>query len=574
MPGSRCIGLLLILALAFGVVVLRLVDLQVLSSEKYAAAGIAQRLRTVELTAERGSIFDRNGNELAMSVLQKTVWADPRAVEAPRAAAAALAPVLGVDQGQLRAKLAGEGSFVYVARQIDLDTAERVERLGLAGVHLYDESKRFTPSGPLARSIIGDVDIDSNGISGLEAMYQSSLVGVPGELQMEKAPGDFTIAGGRQRVTPAQRGNDLVLTVDQSLQFEAEQALMEQVVAKNARHGSAIVMDPTTGEILAMANVGRDEADNPQLIGENRALTVAFEPGSTNKVMTIAAALEEGLQTPTSEIEVPDTYRVGGAGGHTFTDHEGHPTERWSTTRILAESSNIGTIKIAQGLGTERMQRYLEAFGLGEASGLGFPRETSGVMKEGRWWATDIGSIPIGYGVTMNALQLLQVYNTLANGGEWIQPTLVKEVVDAEGTATRPAEQQRRRVVSERTAKQMTAMLAEVVKAGTGGNAAIGGYQVAGKTGTARKVNESGPGYETGAYFSSFAGFVPAENPRLSAIVVLDEPRPTYYASQVAAPVFARIQRYALRQFRIPPPSQDLGVAVPEVAPVDPNRRD
>lgn len=556
--------------MAFAAVVARLVDLQVVSSDSYAAAGVAQRLRTEVLAAERGSIFDRNGHELAMSVSQRTVWADPRAVEDAKATAAALAPLLGVDAGVLRAKLEGDGAFVYLARQIDLELAGKVDALDLPGVHLVDESKRFTPSDPLARSILGDVDIDSRGISGLEAMFDASLVGVPGELQIEKGPDGRTIAGGRQQFTPAQRGNDLVLTIDQALQYEVERALAEQIVAKNARNAMAVVMDPTSGEILAMATVGRDEEGNPRVLGENRALTVSFEPGSTNKVITIAGALEEGLQTPESTINVPDRHRVS---VHTFTDHDPHPTENWSTTRILAESSNVGTIKIAEQLGVARMQRYLEAFGLGRPSGLDFPQENRGVMKTGRWDGTDIGSIPIGYGVSLNAVQLLQVYNTLANGGEWIQPHLVREIVGPDGDVTRPEAPERRRVVSERTAKQMTAMLAEVVKAGTGGNAAIDGYSVAGKTGTARKVGADGK-YQTGAYYSSFAGFVPAENPRLSAIVVMDEPRPVYYASQVAAPVFARVQQYALRQFRIPPPSQDLGVSVPEVGTVDPNRRD
>jgi cell division protein FtsI (penicillin-binding protein 3) len=561
--------LLLVVAMAFGAVIVRLVDLQVVAPGRYAAAGMAQRLRTVQLPAERGSIFDRNGAELAMSVRQKTVWADPRYVHDPAATATALASVLHLDRAQLQSKLSGPGAFVYIARQIDLDTAAAVDKLHLAGVNLVDESKRFAPAGALGGAVLGGVDVDGTGISGLEKQFNAKLVGVPGKLEIEKAPGGLTIAGGRQHVIDAQRGSDLVLTIDRSLQYEVERALGDAMARWNAHHATAIVMDPTTGEILAMANLGRDDAGNPIPTSDDRAITVTFEPGSVNKVITVAGALEEGVVAPDTVLNVPDKLQVS---THKFSDHDPHPPANWSVTDIITQSSNVGAIKIAQQLGVPKVKDYLHRFGLGQFTGIGLPNETRGIMKYGHWDGTDIGSIPIGQGLGVNALQMLQVFNVFANGGMWIEPHLVKEVVGPDGTETLPVTAKTHRVVSEHTAKQMTAMLTNVVKVGTGVNAAIDGYTVAGKTGTPRKT--IGRTYQPGAYVPSFAGFVPAESPRLSAIVVLDEPRPIYYAGQVAAPVFARIQQYALRLFRIPPPSHDLGVDVPTAKHADINQRD
>jgi cell division protein FtsI (penicillin-binding protein 3) len=256
---------------------------------------------------------------------------------------------------------------------------------------------------------------------------------------------------------------------------------------------------------------------------------------------------------------------------HEFSDHEPHAPANWTLTDILTQSSNIGTIKIAQKLGVTKTKEYLQKFGLGQETGLAFPQQTKGFVNYGHWNGTDIGSIPIGQGVAVNALQMLQVFNTLANGGVWIEPHLVKEVVGPKGAETQLAAPKQRRVVSQQTAKEMTAMMANVVARGTGVPAQIEGYTVAGKTGTARKVIHGQ--YQKGAYVSSFAGFVPAESPRLSAIVVFDEPHP-YYAGQVAAPVFARIQQYGLRQFKIPPPTRGLGVTVPKAAVSNPNQID
>ena len=530
---------------------MRLVQLQVFGADRYAARGLAQRLQTLPIPAERGTVFDRNGNELALSVRLATVFADPSLVEDPAGTAAKLAPVLGLDVAVLDAKLRQPGEFVYLARKVPTEVSVRVEELNLRGIGLQQESKRFRPNGDLAASLLGSVDVDDGGVSGLELGFDEQLSGTAGEMLIERGPDGRTIASGERRLTPSEPGDDLVLTIERSLQYEVEQALASQIVANSAEGGTAIVMEPHTGEILAMANLRASSEGPPKPTSDNMAVTAVFEPGSVNKVITVAAALEEGLVHPETVLDVPDRLRVS---VHTFSDHDPHPITPWSVSDIVTTSSNIGTIMVAQQLGPARVDDYLRRFGLGKPTGLGFPNESKGLMLDlDEWTGTSIGSIPIGQGIAVNALQMLNVYNTIANDGVFVPPRLVRATVDADGEEHRIDHGEGRRVISPRTAEQLTAMLANVVANGTGVNAAIPGYTVAGKTGTARKPSTTMRGYEQGAYIASFAGFVPAEEPRLSAIVVLDEPHP-YYASLSSAPVFARITKYALRQFRVPPP--------------------
>jgi cell division protein FtsI (penicillin-binding protein 3) len=565
-PAHRARWLLLLAVLSLVAVTARLVQLQVVSAAEYAARGLAQRLHTLPIPAERGTVFDRHGNELAMSVRQSTVYADPSLVTDAAGTAAKLAPVLGMDATVLAAKLGQKGEFVYLARKVDDDVATRVEKLDLRGIGLQDESKRFRPNGDLATSVLGNVNVDNEGSSGIELELDDKLAGTAGQMLLERGADGRTIAGGERRLTPAHPGEDLVLTLDRSLQYEVERGLAEQIVANRAKGGTAVVMEPSTGEILAMANLHVTE-DGPVPTSDNRAVTAVFEPGSVNKVITVAGALEEGIVNPDTTYDVPDHLQVS---THRFSDHDPHPVTRWNVREIVTTSSNIGTIMVAQQLGVEKIDEYLRKFGLGQPTGLGFPNESKGIMKSGRWNGTDIGSIPIGQGIAVNALQMLGVYNTVANNGVFVAPRLVRATVDAEGKEHRVDPAEGRRVISARTAEQLTGMLANVVAVGTGVNAAIPGYTVAGKTGTARKPSLTSRGYEAGAYIATFAGFVPAEAPRLSAIVVLDEPHP-YYASLSSAPVFARITKYALRQFRIPPPPAPIKTATappPQAPPV------
>ena len=454
---------------AFGAVVVRVGMLQTVDAARYTALGESQRVRAVVLPAERGTIFDRNGAELALTVPKKTVWADPRLVTDPPQAASLLAPILGTDPAALAARLGRTADFVYVARQIDDSSAQRVAGLHLPGVFLIDEPGRVSPSGELARSIVGRVDIDSQGVSGVEGEYDERLAGVPGRLVRERDAQGRTIPVGRQSVEPAQPGDDVVLTIDRSLQFATEQALLRQVAAVGARGARAIIQDPRTGDVLAMANVDIDpDTGQPVVSSANEALTAVFEPGSVNKVITASAAIEEGLVNPDTVLQVPDRLQVS---DHLFSDHDPHPVASWSVTDIVTRSSNIGTIMIAQMLGKDRIDEYLRRFGLGDKTALEFPGESSGLMLDPKDWSgTSIGSIPIGQGISVTAMQMLEVYNVIANGGMYVAPRLVAATIDGGGARhdSPPAEQ--RRVVSAETAAKVNGMLQNVVasKDGTG----------------------------------------------------------------------------------------------------------
>lgn len=571
-PRVRLGATLLVLLVGFGAIVVRLVDVQAVGGQRYAAFGASQRFQDIALPADRGSIFDRNGNDLAISIPQRTIWADPRLVEDPAAVASQLAPLLGLDAAgslALAAKLGAGNQFTYVARRVDDQVANAVAALELPGIFFLDEPERFTPAGDLARSVLGQVGVDNEGLSGLELQYDDLLTGEPGELVIEKDPDGRTIPGGERQLEPAARGDDLVLTIDRSMQYETERALAAQIAAKGAKGGVAIVSRPDTGEILALANMVTDpETGAVAAVGNNMAVTAVYEPGSVNKVITVAAALEEGLVAPSTEIVVPDRLQVS---DHLFRDAEAHPTESYSVTRILTESSNVGTIKLAQMLGKERLDTYLRRFGMGARTALDFPNEAPGILLDpADYSGTSIGSIPIGMGIAVTAMQMLEAYNVLANGGVYVPPKLVLETVDAGGESHPTVAGEPRRVVSESTAARMRDMLANVVAEGTGTRGGITGYTVAGKTGTARKPLPTG-GYQDAQgyrYVATFAGFVPAERPELSIIVVIDEPVGDIYGGLVAAPVFADLAQYGLRLFRIPPPLVERAPA-PDTAAAD-----
>ncbi|MGQ0805998.1 MAG: peptidoglycan D,D-transpeptidase FtsI family protein [Actinomycetota bacterium] len=545
--------------------------MQGLSRDRYSRLGLDQRLRTIELAAERGSIFDRNGNDLAVSVQQQTVWADPRVIKDPIGYAAKLAPIVGVDEPELRVKLGqNDKAFVYVARKVDDDTAARVRELGLPGVDFAPESERFYPSETLAGPVLGFVGTDNNGLGGLESAYEDALAGHPGEVVVERDPQGREIPNGERRVAESERGSDLVLTIDQSLQFEAERVLVEEVTTAKAKGGLAIVVDVQTGDVLAMANVEGATAEHPARPAPastpNKPVTDVYEPGSTNKVITVSAALEEGNVTPGTWYEVPGelVFEDEQTGRHVFEDVAEHPTAM-TVADIVRESSNVGTILIARTLGKEAFDGFLRNFGFGQPTTLGFPGESPGILLPvSDYNDTSMASMPIGSGIAVTAMQMLDVYTTLANDGVTRPPRLVAATIGPDGARQDQPVAESHQVVSPETAAAMRLLLESVVLGGTGSKAAIPGYRVAGKTGTARKPPYEKPPYK---YVASFAGFAPAESPRLAAIVVLDEPRSSYYGGQVAAPIFSRIMQYALRLERVPPSTPAPAPAPPAPAP-------
>jgi cell division protein FtsI (penicillin-binding protein 3) len=551
----------------------KLVVIQGIDSARYAAVGASEWKHTVTLPAERGAILDRNGNELAMSVPQTTIYADPHQVNDPNAEAAALAPILGVSEATLDADLTRNSSFVYLAHTVPDATAGAVAKLDLAGVYSLKEPKRFYPAGQLASPLLGTVGTDGTGLGGLEYAYNNVLTGTAGKSVEQMDPQGRQIAGGLEQYQAPRAGQDLVLSIDEPLQYEAEQALAQAIVAARAKGGIAILMDTKTGQILADAQLtmpapgskqppavpvrippppdagtAAQSGPQPQPVEASSAsaFTRVYEPGSVNKLITISAALQTGVIVPSDVFAIPNTFSVAGT---TFHDAENHPTEHWTVTDILANSSNIGTIQIAQRLGKTNLLRYIHSYGLGSRTDIHFPGESDGLLPT-YWSGTSIADVPIGQGIAVTAMQMIAAYNTIANGGVYVAPRLVDATIDAQGKQHTIATQPAHRVVSTTVAAEMRTMLDEVVRVGTGTAANLDPYTVAGKTGTALVPSATG-GYEAGHYVASFAGFVPAENPQITGMVVIDD-TPDYGAA-ASAPTFATIARDALHELGIQP---------------------
>jgi cell division protein FtsI (penicillin-binding protein 3) len=553
-------------ALVLVVLAGRLVQLQGLESTAYAAKAEQQRLRKVELAATRGSILDRDGRPLAMNVDARAIYADPKLVVDAPATAATLAPLLRMTPAELREKLQRKSRFVYLARGVDPEVARAVMRTKVAGVGALPETKRVYPNNALGAAVIGFVGREGDGLGGIEYALDKDLAGRPGEELVEEDTQGRQIPAGSHRVDPPVAGVTQVLTIDRDIQWFAEKTLAEQVAKTHAKSGQIVVMDVKTGEILALAVAPTFDPNKPTAspadLRGNPALSTVYEPGSVNKVITAAAALETGLLRPDTPVVVPPSIRIA---DKTFTDAHAHGTETLTFTGVLAESSNIGTIGIAQRLGKDRIYEYLRRFGLGERTGIRFPGESPGLLpRPADWWGTAMGTIPIGQGVAATSLQVAAAYAAVANGGVRVQPSLVKGSLDNTGRLHPAPAPKQTRAVSAKTAAEVTTMLEAVVsKNGTAPMAAIDGYRVAGKTGTARKVRPDGRGYA--GYVASFVGFAPADAPRLVVEVVLDEPVPIY-GGLVSAPVFRTVMGFALGALHIPPtgrPSPVVRLRVP-----------
>jgi cell division protein FtsI (penicillin-binding protein 3) len=547
------------LLLLAAVTVALLLAAQIAHVQVLRAGGLSERaarqlIRTDKLPATRGSIFDRNGRDLVVSIDVRTIAADPSLVTDPLGEATQLQPILGTPVPDLVDRLSRRNTrFVYLARRVDDRIADMVRDLKLPGIFTIFQPKRFQPAENLAVPVLGRVGVDNEGLSGIERQYDDVLKGHPGRLVTERDQQGREIPGARIEYDPMARGDDLVLTIDRSIQFETERRLGAQITATHAKGGIAMVMDTRTGDLLAVADLTVDPETGAVVPADrNTAVTNVYEPGSTAKLVTIAAAIEEQAVRSADVLRVPSHVQVG---DHTYDEHEPHPVVNWSITDIVANSSNVGTILVARQLGKEKFDGYLRKFGFGSKTALRAPGESAGILLDTDDYAqSSMGSLPIGQGFAVTSAQVLAAYNTIANGGLYVPPRVVRASVGPDGTQHAAPAPETRRVVSEQTATDLTHMLADVVRVGTGELAAIDGYTVSGKTGTARKPKEGARGYEEGAYVSSFAGFVPAEDPRLTMLVLLDEPVPIY-GGLVAAPVFADIGRYALREMRIPPPS-------------------
>jgi cell division protein FtsI (penicillin-binding protein 3) len=550
-PAGRLIALLGVMMLALAGVGTRLVVLQVGDHRAFAEQGLDQRVHLIDLPAERGAIVDRTGVPLALTLEARDVYADPRYVTDPIGEAATIARILDLRPRKVERLLRTPGAtFVYLGRQIDAEVADRLEALGLPGIGFLDVPKRYYPAGQLAPQVLGFVGVDATGLAGLEFEYGEVLAGTSGRRTVELSADGLPIASGIEVVEPASPGRTLVTTLDREVQYLAQEALQEAVEENGAKGGTIVVMDARTGDVYAMASYPWFDPNEFEVAEReairNRAVTDMFEPGSVNKVVTAAAALETGAVGLREVFQVPWWMKVG---GYTVNDSHQHGVQEMTLADIVAQSSNIGSAMVAERVGSADLASVLARFGYGRPTGIGFPGEAGGVVPELLNW-TDLTRTTVSYGqgISMTPLQMAAVYATVANGGMWVQPRLVRGTSGSDGRIQEPSSDEPRRVLSEETATMLTRMLASVVSTGTGGAAEIPGYQVAGKTGTARKLVD---GRYVRRYMASFVGFLPASDPRVVIAVSIDEPR-TIYGGVAAAPVFSEIARHVIQRLAIP----------------------
>jgi len=546
---NRRIRLLLAaLTITFGGLLLRATWLQGVRAASLSQLGQTQHHETVALPASRGTIYDRTGVELGLGEPATTVYANPKQIANPRAAALAAERTLGLDANRLYPSLADRSrGFVYVERQADPAQAAALKRLKLPGFGFYPEEQRSYPQRSVAAQLLGYVGIDGNGLAGLELQFDRSLAGHAGKETIVKDPTGHVI--DVQHALPERPGRDVFLTLDHSIQANAEEVLRATVKKWDAKSASAIVLDPRTGAVLAMAVQPGYDANRypsaPRDLQRNRTVTDTYEPGSTFKLITVAAALSTHVVSPSTRFTLPYSLKVADRVIH---DAEQRGTVNYSVAQILAHSSNIGAIELAEMLGRTRLSAWISRFGFGRTTGIDFPGESPGiVLPPDKWSGSTIGNVPIGQGVAVTPVQMAAAYAAIANRGVWSRPHLVDHVAGG----GRPS-LYHRRLVSSRIAAELMTMLKDVVAEGTGQYAAMPGYQVAGKTGTAQKPDSHG-GYATGRYVASFVGIVPASRPRLVILVTVDEPRGAIWGGVVAAPAFQQIASFDLQYLEVPP---------------------
>jgi cell division protein FtsI (penicillin-binding protein 3) len=542
--------LLVVLVLAFAGTMARAAWLQVVKAGQLSERAQHQHREIVKIPAGRGTIFDRTGVQLAIGEQTTTVYADPRQVRNPRTVALAAHNILGADANALYPQLLDKRlQFVYVERFADPTKAALLAKRNLAGVGFYEEQRRTYPQGTVAPQVIGYAGVDNKGLEGLEVQYDKQLSGRTGTQTIVRDP--FGRAIDVVRATPEIEGQDVFTTLDHTMQANAEAVLRQTVAQWHAKDAVAVVLDPKTGRVLAMAQAPGYDANKSNTVSlvrqRNRAVTDTYEPGSTFKLVTVTGALSEELVTPSTTFTLPYSIRVADRVIH---DAEPRGTETLTVAQILQRSSNVGAITLAEKLGAPRLMKWIQRFGFGEPTGIDFPGESRGLLLPlDQWSGSTIGNFPIGQGIAVTPIQMASVYGAVGNGGVWVQPHLVERVG---GHA--PRHWERRRIISPAVNATLKTMLTGVVAdaGATGTAAAIPGYSVAGKTGTAQKPDGHG-GYSSWNFDATFVGMVPASNPRLVVLVMVDEPRGSIFGGVVAAPAFAAIAKFDLQYLAIPP---------------------
>ncbi|MBA2742654.1 MAG: penicillin-binding protein 2 [Actinobacteria bacterium] len=544
----RIVALAVVFALLLAATLARAFWLQAVMGVEYAALAVQQHRETVVVPAARGTILDRNGDPLAIGEQAITVYANPRQITKPNEVTLAVSRALRIDPEKIYPLVTDKTrGFVYLARKADPLRVAKLEQQNLPGLGFYPEELRTYPQQRVASAVLGYAGMDNRGLEGLERSLDKALYGRPGSQTVVKdSQGRALDVVSTRRETP---GKNVRLTIDHQIQANAEDVLTETVRRYGARAASAIVMDPQTGAVLAMAvapgyNANRfptTRADRRR----NRAVTDTYEPGSTFKLVTVAAALQEGSVTPRTSFRLPSKIQVA---DRVIRESHTRGTVTYSVRQVVEYSSNIGTIAVAQRLGEGRLASWIDRFGFGRSTGIDFPGESPGfALPLSDWSGSTIGTVPIGHGIAVTPLQMARAYAAVANGGRLVEPYLVERVDGVDVANSRG-----KRILSRAVSKQMLSLLRGVVLEGTGTEAAVPGYTVAGKTGTAAKIDPDGT-YSTSRYVASFVGLIPATRPRLVVMVMVDEPRGSYYGGDVAAPAFKEIARFNLQHLEVPP---------------------
>ena len=555
----RILWIFLLLFAGLSTVACRLFFLQIQQGEQLSERVTKQYERRLPIVSRRGTIYERSGRELAVSLKVSSVFAQPAAIEDVPGTARALGRILGQPARELGARLAGDKSFLWIQRQIEPAQAGAITDLGLKGIGLLPESRRYYPRQELAAHVLGMVGMDDRGLEGLEYQFDDLLGGQPQfVVAQQDALGRIVFRHEPGRQAPI---FDLHLTIDEVLQYVAERELAKGVERSHAKAGSAVVLDPHTGEILALANMPSYDPNRYRQVSSavrrDRAVTDSFEPGSMFKTILLAGALEEGAVRPEELF-----YGENGileVSGVTIRDHEKHG---WLTVRqVMAQSSNVGAIKIGQKLGKSLYYHYMSGFGFGTLTGTDLPGEAPGLIRRPRSWsALSLASLSIGQEIAVTAVQMATAFAAVANGGNLVRPHVVRALTAQDGTLARQVEPVViRQVISPQTAQTVLSILTSVVDEGTGKEAALEGYTVSGKTGTAQKLDPATGRYSHRKVVASFIGAVPAESPRLVILVVIDEPETLRWGGSLAAPIFREIAKEAMQYLQVPPsPNRDL----------------
>ncbi|WP_339942698.1 penicillin-binding protein 2 [Thermodesulfovibrio sp.] len=559
---KRLFFLKLAITALFAIVIFRLILIMFVEHETYFARAKIQQIKKEEITPKRGNIYDRKGRELAVSLEKESLFVDPLALRDYKDIEK-LKAYVKVNAHLLENSTNRNRRFIWIERKIDSHMANQIKALKIEGLGFVTEGARFYPKGFLASHIIGFVNIDEQGIEGLESYYDRYLrAQKSAKTVLRDARGKKLSEGNLDEI----KGNDLFLTIDEGLQYIVEKHLDWTVKKWQANSAIAIMMDPFTGEILALANRPTYDPNslkslkNPAII-RNRAITDLYEPGSTFKIVTATAALEEGIVKTNTRFDCSLGHIE--VGGKKVKDAHKHGVLTFE--EVIQKSSNVGTIKIAMMLGRERLYNYIKKFGFGEKTGVDLPGEISGYVRPlSRWSGTSMGAIPIGQEVGVTALQILRAYSAIANGGYLVKPYVVSEIRSPEGKIVYKAVIDRERIVSEKTAYTLREILKKVTQeGGTATTAKVEGNNVAGKTGTAQKYDPKTKRYSKDKYVSSFVGFIPAENPRIALIVVVHDPRGAHYGGVVAGPVFRAISDEAMAYLNVPrDDAKDKGLLV------------